>query len=58
MFKVHAASVEECFRFDPAREHSLRELDAVIRVAAPSLSRAAMALARAREGLTSASGRG
>jgi len=39
MFKVHAASVEEYFRFDPAREHSLRELDAVIRAAAPGLSR-------------------
>jgi len=45
MSKVHAASVEEYFRFDPAREHSLRELDAVIRAAAPSLSPAAMALA-------------
>jgi hypothetical protein len=39
MFKVHAASVEEYFRFDPAREDALRELDAVIRAAAPALSR-------------------
>ena len=39
MFKVHAGSVDEYFRFDPAREHALRELDAVIRAAAPALSR-------------------
>lgn len=39
MFKVDAGSVEEYFRFDPAREHALRELDAVIRAAAPALSR-------------------
>src|ERR1700733_5816525 len=39
MFKVSAASVEEYFRFDPAREDALRELDAVIRAAAPALSR-------------------
>ena len=39
MFKVHAASVEEYFRFDPAREDALRELDAVIRAAAPALPR-------------------
>lgn len=39
MFKVRAASVEEYFRFDPAREDALRELDAVIRAAAPALSR-------------------
>jgi hypothetical protein len=39
MFKVSAASVEEYFRFDPARENALRELDAVIRAAAPALSR-------------------
>ena len=39
MFKVHAASVDEYFRFDPAREGALRELDAVIRAAAPALSR-------------------
>jgi hypothetical protein len=39
MFKVHAGSVEEYFRFDPAREPALRELDAVIRAAAPALSR-------------------
>jgi Domain of unknown function (DU1801) len=39
MFKVSAASVEEYFRFDPAREDALRELDAVIRGAAPALSR-------------------
>jgi hypothetical protein len=39
MFKVSAASVEEYFRFDPAREDALRELDAVIRAAAPALAR-------------------
>jgi hypothetical protein len=39
MFKVPAESVEEYFRFDPEREHSLRELDALIRPAAPALSR-------------------
>lgn len=39
MFKVPAASVEEYFRFDPAREDALRELDAVIRAAAPALTR-------------------
>ena|SRR5262245_14821808 len=39
MFKVQAGSVDEYFRFDPAREHALRELDAVIRAAAPALSR-------------------
>jgi hypothetical protein len=39
MFKVPAGSVEEYFRFDPAREDTLRELDAVIRAAAPALSR-------------------
>jgi len=39
MFKVHAGSVEEYFRFDPAREHDLRGLDALIRAAAPGLSR-------------------
>jgi hypothetical protein len=39
MFKVHAASVEEYFRFDPVREQALRELDAVIRAAAPALPR-------------------
>jgi Domain of unknown function (DU1801) len=39
MFKVHAGSVDEYFRFDPAREHALRELDAVIRAAAPTLAR-------------------
>jgi hypothetical protein len=33
MFKVAAGSVEEYFRFDPAREDALRELDAVIRAA-------------------------
>jgi hypothetical protein len=31
--------VEEYFHFDPARENALRELDAVIRAAAPALSR-------------------
>ena len=39
MFKVDAASIEEYFRFDPVRERALRELDAVIRAAAPALSR-------------------
>ena len=39
MFKVDAESVDEYFRFDPEREHALRELDAVIRAAAPALSR-------------------
>jgi hypothetical protein len=39
MFKVRAGSVEEYFRFDPAREAALREVDAVIRAAAPALSR-------------------
>jgi hypothetical protein len=39
MFKVRAASLEEYFRSDPAREDALRELDAVIRAAAPALSR-------------------
>jgi len=39
MFQVYAASVEEYFRFDPVREPALRELDAVIRAAAPALSR-------------------
>jgi hypothetical protein len=39
MFKVPAGSVQEYFRFDPAREEALRELDAVIRAAAPALSR-------------------
>jgi hypothetical protein len=39
MFKVSAASLEEYFRFDPTREDALRELDAVIRAAAPALSR-------------------
>ncbi len=39
MFKVPVESVEEYLRFDPEREHSLRELDALIRAAAPALSR-------------------
>jgi hypothetical protein len=39
MFKVPAGSVEEYFCFDPAREDALRELDAVIRAAAPALAR-------------------
>jgi Domain of unknown function (DU1801) len=39
MFKVQAESVDEYFRFDPARERTLRELDAVIRGAAPALAR-------------------
>jgi hypothetical protein len=39
MFKVNAASVDEYLRFDPARERDLRALDALIRAAAPTLSR-------------------
>jgi Domain of unknown function (DU1801) len=39
MFKVHAGSVDEYFGFDPMREHALRELDALIRAAAPALAR-------------------
>lgn len=39
MFKVEARSVEEYFRFDPAREEDLRALDELIRGAAPSLER-------------------
>lgn len=39
MFKVVAGSVEEHFRFDPAREGELRALDALIRPTAPSLTR-------------------
>ena len=39
MFKVDAASVDEYLRFDPARERDMRALDALIRTAAPTLSR-------------------
>lgn len=39
LFKVAAGSVEEYFRFDPAREAELRVLDTLIRAAAPSLAR-------------------
>src|SRR3984893_11226447 len=39
MFNVCAAAMGDYFRFDPAREDALRELDAVIRAAAPALSR-------------------
>ena len=39
MFKVDAASVDEYLRFDPAREQDMRALDALIRAAAPTLSR-------------------
>jgi hypothetical protein len=39
MFKVNAASVEEYLSFDPAREQDMRALDALIRTAAPTLSR-------------------
>src|SRR5579863_123900 len=39
MFKVRAESLEDYFCFDPEREGALRELDAVIRGAAPALSR-------------------
>jgi hypothetical protein len=39
MYQVTAGSVEEFFRFDPAREDDLRALDALIRAAAPSLPR-------------------
>jgi hypothetical protein len=39
MFKVEASSLEDYFRFDPAREEDLRALDKLIRGAAPSLER-------------------
>jgi hypothetical protein len=39
MFEVHAGSVEEYLRFDPARENDLRTLDGLIRSAAPGLPR-------------------
>jgi hypothetical protein len=39
MFKVDAASVDEYLRFEPARERDMRALDALIRTAAPTLSR-------------------
>jgi 3'-phosphoadenosine 5'-phosphosulfate (PAPS) 3'-phosphatase len=39
MFTVNAASVDEYLRFDPARERDMRALDALIRAAAPTLSR-------------------
>ena len=39
MFKVDASSVDEYLRFDPARERDMRALDALIRAAAPTLSR-------------------
>lgn len=39
MFKVKAGSLEEYFRFDPAREDDLRAIDELIRAAAPSLER-------------------
>jgi hypothetical protein len=39
LYKVVAGSVEEYFRFEPAREPELRALDALIRAAAPSLAR-------------------
>ena len=39
MFKVVAGSVEEYFRFDPAREAELRAIDALVQAAAPSLAR-------------------
>jgi hypothetical protein len=39
MFRVHASSIEEYFAFDPAREGDLRQVDEVIRAAAPGLER-------------------
>jgi hypothetical protein len=39
LFKVVAGSVEEYFCFDPDREEELRAVDALIRAAAPSLTR-------------------
>jgi hypothetical protein len=39
VFKVVAGSVEEYFRFDPAREAELRAIDALIQSTAPSLTR-------------------
>jgi hypothetical protein len=39
MFKVPAASLDEYFAFDPARTGDLRQLDALIRKAAPGLER-------------------
>jgi hypothetical protein len=39
LFKVMAGSVEEYFGFDPDREDELRAIDALIRSAAPSLTR-------------------
>src|ERR1700759_666695 len=39
MFRVTAASVEEYFAFDPARESDLRAVDEAIRAAAPTLTR-------------------
>lgn len=39
MFRVTAASVDEYFTFDPAREPQLRRTDELIRAAAPTLTR-------------------
>ncbi|MFD6163347.1 hypothetical protein ACFWF7_40470 [Nocardia sp. NPDC060256] len=39
MFRVAAASIDEYFEFDPAREADLRRIDESIRAAAPTLSR-------------------
>jgi Domain of unknown function (DU1801) len=39
MFKVPAESLEEYLAFDPARTGDLKQLDALIRKAAPSLKR-------------------
>lgn len=39
MFKVHARSIEEYFRFDARREPDLRQIDGLIRAGAPALSR-------------------
>ncbi|WP_433654051.1 hypothetical protein ACQPW1_25630 [Nocardia sp. CA-128927] len=39
MFRVAAASVDEYFAFDPAREVDLRRTDELIRAAAPTLTR-------------------
>lgn len=39
MFHVEASSLAEYFAYDPEREHDLRAVDGVVRVAAPELER-------------------
>jgi hypothetical protein len=39
MFRVVASTIEEYFAYDPAREQELRQVDQLIRRAAPGLSR-------------------